>query len=201
MAVLYLDNPPTLPPAVLQELDALVAKLNVWLAQEHNDQGGHTRITADSLLVDGRAEVETLRVGGPVYERGRAAPVGTWTDVPYSPGNFTAPGGSWGVEATDLNVYRAALVGTTMFFHLTMSGADVTGAPGELWVALPPGIAVGHYVAGLFAFDDAGSGRASGLYYANPNDTMLHLIKYAGAWTATTGGTSIFLTAVLEVIG
>lgn len=51
MALPYLDNPATLDEMTVQELDGLVAKLNTFLSQQHNAQGGHGAVTADSLTL------------------------------------------------------------------------------------------------------------------------------------------------------
>lgn len=67
MAFPYLDNPPTIPPSVLQELDALVTKLNAFLAKEHTATGGHSDITADSVTVadDGALTLGDLLLANP----------------------------------------------------------------------------------------------------------------------------------------
>jgi|SRR5215831_4136970 len=58
MAFPYLTNPAILPAGTAQELDSLVALLNAYLAKEHNPDGTHGAVQADSLIVNGDAEFQ-----------------------------------------------------------------------------------------------------------------------------------------------
>jgi len=40
-----------LPPAVLKEIEALIAGLSAWSNEEHTDEGGHADVTAESVTI------------------------------------------------------------------------------------------------------------------------------------------------------
>jgi hypothetical protein len=87
MALPYLDNPATLDDATVQELDGLVTKLNSFLGQEHNPQGGHTNITANSVVVDGPVTVRDEKLAPASFQRTVA--LGTQIAITPTPGGTT----------------------------------------------------------------------------------------------------------------
>jgi hypothetical protein len=87
MAMPYLDNPATLSETTAQELDGLVAKLNAYLGQQHNAQGGHGAITASSVLVDGPVTVRDERLAPASFRRTIAK--GTQIAITPTPGGTT----------------------------------------------------------------------------------------------------------------
>jgi hypothetical protein len=87
MALPYLDNPATLDDPTVQELDGLVAKLNTFLSREHNQQGGHTNITAQSVVVDGPVTVRDERQAPASFQRTVA--LGTQIAITPTPGGTT----------------------------------------------------------------------------------------------------------------
>lgn len=58
-----------LPPDVRQELEQLVALLNGYLAAEHDSEGAHTHINAESLTVEG----DTIAQGDGIFDGDVAA--------------------------------------------------------------------------------------------------------------------------------
>jgi hypothetical protein len=79
----------------------------------------------------------SVLVGGDLFEKGRATPIGHWIDVPYSAANFGATGGTWTVSS--LNAVRLAytLIGKTALIQLWIDGSVVGGAPSSLNVVMP----------------------------------------------------------------
>jgi len=204
MALPYLDNPATLDPMTVMELDGLVAKLNGFLSQQHTAQGGHSAITAESVTVTGaitapRADLDRI------FQYHRPAALGEWTDVPYTATDFAAPGAgnAWGVDAADILTRRYTLIGQTLHYIVVVAGTDVTGAPPELFVKLPAGLAVRAYFADVCLCAQAGGGNTPAVVYASAGDPVLHVVTMSGApWTATAAdNTTVFLNITCEVTG
>jgi hypothetical protein len=90
------------------------------------------------------AEVNALvvRANTGLYERGRSAAVGDWTDIPWALGAaFTASGAmTWTVASADQITYAYALVGKTMHVMVTLQLTTTAGvADTTLKVAVPGG--------------------------------------------------------------
>jgi hypothetical protein len=128
----------------------------------------------------------SLSVGLGIYERGRTTPMGQWTDLAFSPGNFSATGGTWTIGAAAVVANRYTLIGKTLVWSLYISwfsGANVVTGPVTTFnVSLPAGLAVplgsGHNVA--YAFDGP-AGPTTGLYAEVTSAGVLTVKKPDGA--------------------
>jgi len=204
MALPYLDNPATLDAMTVMELDGLVAKLNAYLSQQHNAQGGHTAITADSVTVTGAVTAPRAYLDR-IFQFRRPAALGEWTTVPYAATHFATVGAgtSWGVDAADILTHRYTLIGHTLHYSVVLTNTDVTGAPTELLIQVPSGLTVGAYFAAVCLCNQAGAGNTPAIVYAPAGETALHVITMTGApWTATAAdNTTVFLDITCEVIG
>jgi hypothetical protein len=79
---------------------------------------------------------------GSIRERGRAAALGDWTNVPFNAADYTGSGAmTWAVAAGNVSLYRYSIVGKTAFVEMDISGAILGGtASTSLRVALPAAI-------------------------------------------------------------
>src|SRR4051812_14388542 len=76
-----------------QDLQRLQTAITAGWGQEHNPDGSHGDVVADSLDLQGAA-------------------VGEWVDLPYSAARFDTDGsGVWTVDATDVNYLRMSRIG------------------------------------------------------------------------------------------
>lgn len=122
---------------------------------------------------------------------------GTWVDLPYSAGNFTAVGGmTWTVPAANVSTYMYRLEGKqlTLAVHVLNTTLGGTAAQ-ELRVALPPGLTIASQGTGptwstqdvIIAFFTSGT-------------TYVSLYKYdVSSWTLGNVG-QISATIVLRIV-
>lgn len=102
---------------------------------QHADSGAlkSTPLTLDTL--------GALAVLGPISEKGRLTPMGSWIDVPYNAANFTAtPGMTWTVDPADVVSFAYTLVGQTLSMVVHLITTTPGGTAGlELFIAIPGG--------------------------------------------------------------
>jgi hypothetical protein len=106
--------------AIRDEFEQLVASLNGWSRTEHNGDGSHSDISADSVTLQG-------------------APVGTLIDLPYDATRFFAePSAVWTVQAGDLDYLKATRIGqiVTVWFRVQNTAITVDAAQ-DLQIRLP----------------------------------------------------------------
>jgi len=85
-----------------------------------------------------------LSMAGSVAERGRAAAMGEWTNIPFNAADFSTSGGlTWTVAAGNLVAWRYMLMGRTCFLHCDIANTTLTGAGQQLIVKLPFAATVG----------------------------------------------------------
>jgi hypothetical protein len=109
-----------LPAGVVDELDQLVGAIKGWWSPEHNDDGSHGDVNADSLtLQDGR--------------------VGELTDIAFDASRFFAEGASvWTVQSADQSYLRYSRIGQLAFVQFNLQGTGITvDTSGSLFVRLP----------------------------------------------------------------
>ena len=82
-----------------------------------------------------------LKLTQGLYERARAVPVGEWTSVPFTAGNFTGSGSMrWIVESENVTTYAYARIGKTMTVVFHIATSTVGGTPStQLRIAIPGG--------------------------------------------------------------
>jgi hypothetical protein len=82
---------------------------------------------------------------GSIRERGRAAALGDWTNVPFNAADYTGSGSmTWPVIAGNVALFRYAIAGKTAFVQMDITGAVLGGtASSALRVALPAAITPG----------------------------------------------------------
>jgi hypothetical protein len=93
-----------------------------------------------------------------VVERGRAVPMGDWTDIPYSAANFTTNSASvWTVDAGDVLTYRYTLVGQTLVLLFEFGPTSLNVATQGLRIALPAGVVAAKQTRTLSQMYNAGT--------------------------------------------
>jgi hypothetical protein len=133
-------------------------------------------------------------VGVDLYEKGRATPMGHWTDIPFNAAHFSTPtaGATWTVTAA--NTWAYTLVGKTVILSLTiLSTGTIAGAPLFLQVQLPPAIQVVSRPAQAVPFS-FGIGTTVGTGICRFSGTQLDLIRDTLATAFPAGATYIYLT-------
>lgn len=143
-------NRESLPPTTLSELDNLTTSLTAYLDAQHNQDGTHGDVTADTLELQG-------------------AQVGVWFDLPYSAARFQASvGGSvWTVTAANQVYLKAMRIGQLAHVMFQLNASTITvGATGLLlWLpeftCLPVGqqaAASTPYVGGIATWANVPAG-------------------------------------------
>jgi hypothetical protein len=98
----------TLPPEVLHELEQYNANLNQYIYREHDENGKHTDVTADSVSLQG-------------------ANIGEVVDLPYSSVRYTTGGsGTWTVEQTDQSFLRYVRVGQMVVLNFALGNTVIS---------------------------------------------------------------------------
>jgi hypothetical protein len=120
-----------------------------------------------------------LRARGSIYELGRAAALGQWTDVAYSAANF----GSFTVGTQDLNCYT--LIGKTMIWIFSWRNCNVTAAVADLTATIPAGVVSSTYQSGSLGHTyNVGFGYPKGTWLAQPGAPYLVFRRadFANPW-------------------
>jgi len=194
-----LTNREGIPPTTLSAFDNLTSSLQGVWAAEHNLDGSHGAVTAESIDL-------------------RGAQVGGWVDLPYSATRFQTQGiGVWTVTATNQAYLKAMRIGEAVWVMFQIEGSTITIDTSSLLIWLPEftGFQVGRpaspstpYVGGIANWiDRAGftSGLTSVTAYAQPpavangkSRTVLSIDKF-GPVNATFGQFPI--TANFDLVG
>ena len=101
-----LPNQTTLPLTTAAALQSLVTQLNAWASAEHNNDGSHAAITAESIQLD--PNVTTQPVPAPTNQ------VGQLINLPYGQTRFVTigtPSTDWTVTNNDMYQLAAIQVG------------------------------------------------------------------------------------------
>lgn len=110
LALLYREQLAFLKNHLMDELDQLVATITGWANVEHDDDGRHTDITADSITV------EELIVTGSTIHINLPIPLAAY----LAPGSFTVQSGTYIITSS-----------------LTLSGIEVATVLGTgRWVSV-----------------------------------------------------------------
>lgn len=120
--------------------------------------------------------------------------IGTWNDVPFSAGNFTASGAqTWTVGNADQETYAYMIVGNTMTIAFYLNSTSVGGTPDpELRIAIPGGFTSARNIATTGYAADNGVVTTIRLI-ALASFAYLSINRLDGAnWSASTNNTGIF---------
>jgi len=140
----------------------------------------------------------SVMAGGPIYERGRPAPMGQWIDVAYSAGNFVANVGTWTVEAGDIAYNRYSLSGTTMIWHLEVSATSLSTAANVLGVSVPTGVIAA--VAPTRAARATNNGTLCEVKTVFSGSSVVGFVPVDGTnWAGSTNNTSLSVTIILSL--
>jgi hypothetical protein len=112
---------------------------------------------------------------------------GTWTDVPYSSGNFTASSGAWTVDSGDQITFAYTIVGETMHLKYYFATTSISATPVALIIPIPDGYqAANRRVVNTFFAVDAGV-RYVGVAEVLANGTVVSFYKLDGStWSVST---------------
>ena len=108
-----------LPSSTGDELDNLNGQLSAFAEQEHNEDGSHGAITADSVTVQGAAMGEVV-------------------DLAHDQARYEVNGGtSWTVASEDQVYLRFSRIAQTVFLQFFIQTSVVVGDPDFLIINLP----------------------------------------------------------------
>ncbi len=108
-----------LPMMVGDEFDSFGAQLRGFSRQEHNTDGSHANITAETLSLQG-------------------AGVGEVVDLAYDSARYIQSGGtSWTVSSGDQVYLRSSRIGQLIFIQFYVQTTVIVGTPSYLIIRLP----------------------------------------------------------------
>ena len=109
-----------LPPTTLSAFDNFTSSLQGYLDAQHNNDGSHGAVTADSIDLQG-------------------AQVGVWFDLPYTASRFQSSAGAsvWTVTAANLVYLKAMRIGQLVHVVFQIDASAITVAPTGLFIWLP----------------------------------------------------------------
>jgi hypothetical protein len=146
-------------------------------------------ITAiENALLNGIAHNLLLASGKYVASDGRAVGDGIWTTPAFNAANFTATGGSWGVDLGDVGTLAYTITGAKMMtIVFIIQGTDVSSTPSSLSMVIPDGYVAGSYsVRNLIQVADAGTVGTGSMGVAASGTTVTFYRNTSGAnWTTT----------------
>jgi hypothetical protein len=118
--------------------------------------------------------------------------MGEWIDVPYSAANFSAPSGTWVVDAADVSTYQYTLIGKTIIIAFYIVNTTVTGTNAYLRLAIPGGFLAAKEQRGNGQANDAAAATVAGLMRVTPGGAYIELYKTlaGGNWSAATNTTN-----------
>lgn len=195
-----LDVRATANPMILVRDEAAAVDSKVWQAvcfggayyfRAIND--AQTVIQKDALVL---SRTGAVAIGGPVSERGRAAPMGEWTT--YAPGMV---GAGWSVDVADVQSCRYMLIGKTLFVTANVINSSVTAGGTVLFVYLPAGMTVATEMRMLMQWSEGGATQGSvGYCYAIAGDNFFYLAKVGYApWNVTVNATEVHFSVHVEI--
>jgi hypothetical protein len=128
-------------------------------------------------------------------------PPSHWSDVKYSPGNFTTEKGPLHTEAANQSAYRYTLIDKTMVLSVNLQSLSTSGAPSEIRIAIPAGHTAAGTSFGGAALVNNNGGWSISRYYANHNYPYIAVLPQAGGGTFPQCVHCVYinLTATFEV--
>jgi hypothetical protein len=174
---------------IVEELEKAYAAISSTWNVEHNDDGSHADVRADSYT-----------------ERGRAFPLGFWIDPPFVAADFIADSGTWTVAAADTDI-RYSVIGDMLFIAFDMRFTNVSATPNLLMMKLPGNLkAEAITISNVAMANDAGAAvREAIRCFPSADDRYLAFQKFSGNWTTTaandtriTGQTTLSIKLIEE---
>jgi hypothetical protein len=151
-----------LPPVVQKELDQHDTELTAYLLKEHTEDGGHTDISADSIIVDGPVTIN----GGPLIVDGTPITGGFAPHAPshslggVDPVNVRNLAGYPGVVTQFLNGTGAFTVPPTALHQITHHAGQVDALDVKTLAGYPGGSTTFLRADGTFQTVPAGTPTA-----------------------------------------
>lgn len=140
-----------------------------------------------------------VKVWRDVYEKQRTTPLGHWIDVPYSAGNFAAPGATWTVASGSVLSFAYTLIGKTMIVTMQLNNTSLSAAVADLLVTLPLGASAKHHGTTGLLLENGGTWGVAAQAYVVANDPKIHVAR--SNLTAFAAGTiSFYLTLPISLV-
>lgn len=124
---------------------------------------------------------------------------GAWIAPGYSGARYTAPGGSWTVEAADEAVYLYRVQGTLLYLSVYLNATSVGGSPGNLKVALPSTYTIRAQSTSPIVLASNGINEL-GFAAMTANGTTVDLARLpANPFVATTNTTYVYFLLAIPI--
>jgi hypothetical protein len=133
---------------------------------------------------------------------GQASGTGSWTNVTYSAGNFTATESqTWTVEEADVIANRYTVIGSVMIWQLSVDDTTVGGTPSFGLVAkIPGGFTAPTDSADVMWISNDGTFAVGAYRITNvPTTTVINYLTSGGSWAAATNTTRVNATYVFRI--
>lgn len=136
-----------------------------------------------------------------VFERGRSVAMGVWQDTPYDAADYFGQSGlTWTVSAGQAAVNRYMLIGSTLFWNVSVVSGVVGGsASNVLNITFPGGFEAHTYQDFSAAYiEDAGVAASGFVFSPGAGSSEIWIVKFdATAYTA--GNVSVDFNIALEI--
>lgn len=125
---------------------------------------------------------------------------GTWIDVPFSAGNFTATTGTWTVESGDQLTYSYVIINGTITISLVLTTTTVSAITAELLVTIPESF-ITIIRQDMMGYCSSGGGATEPMQtYVTNGGTQIHLVRFNTNWAIGAGNdTTIVVTIVVGI--
>lgn len=167
-----------------------------------NDDKGVTATVSDAAGLFSSVEITagalTLddTTNGLIYERGRSDALGALVTPAFSAESFFSDVGAWTVAAGDVATFAYSLVGMDMHLSFWINTSSVSGTPAALYILIPAGHSASASVLAPMVYSDNGAAAAIGYAEVLATNTVVQLLRPAGA----TWGTAVNTTSVVGQI-
>ena len=161
-----------------------------WYLGSHSSYGlySNTGLYVEGGMWNNYVEARAhIRAADGVYDYGRNAPMGAWTDVPYNAANFTSNNGAWNVAAANVVLHKYCFIGKTMIINFVILNTTVQNNPSELRIAIPGGA--------------SGTGNSIGFLHWINSSIGVDMVTNYGTYIGLSRGGSFSNQAAVHVRG
>lgn len=117
-----------------------------------------------------------------IFENLRA--IASWTQRPFSAGNFTAGAATWTVDSSDQRTFAYKIYGNTMVVSLSIGTTSFSGTASELSISIPESkVATREMIQKCQLFDN--SLEEAGTIFVQPSGPPILVGSAAGALPET----------------
>jgi hypothetical protein len=136
--------------------------------------------------------------GKVLKDSGLPASIGTWTDVAFSAGNFTASGGTWTVTSGQQAVFAYSVLAKDLHLLLSLGSTTVTAGTTALLVKLPGTVTIAKGPIYIPVMLNLAGAWEVGLALLTAGATTVSIYRAGGAAYAA-GATTVYLDLIIPL--